>query len=139
MALSLICPKLVDGRIVGLDRSAKMIDEAAKRNGEHIEAKKLTLYSAAIGDAVLGDQTFDKIFAVNVNLFWVSDPAKELEVIRTLLAPEGTLYLFWEPPSPSKAPAMADKVSAALERSGFTVTQNYARPALLTFVAQKGG
>jgi SAM-dependent methyltransferase len=140
VALSLICPKLgADGRMVALDRSATMIAAAAERNREHVEEKKLALYTAAIGDGVLGEQTFDKIFAVNVNLFWVSDPAEELEAIRTHLAPEGTLHLFWEPPSPDKTPAMANKVGAALERNGFTFTQILTRPAFLTFVARPSG
>ena len=43
------------------------------------------------------EERFDKIFAVNVNVFWLK-PEKELAVIRNLLAPGGRLYLFYEPP-----------------------------------------
>ncbi|MEV6136004.1 hypothetical protein AB0L63_08050 [Nocardia sp. NPDC051990] len=38
---------------------------------------------------------FDKVVAVNVNLFWTKRPTAELALIRQVLVPDGTLYLFY--------------------------------------------
>jgi len=42
-----------------------------------------------------GTERFDKVFAMNVNLFWVRSPAKELDLLKRLLDPGGALYLFY--------------------------------------------
>jgi hypothetical protein len=42
---------------------------------------------------------------MNVNLFWTRSPGRELDLIRTLLAPGAALYLFYGYGSPSGAPA----------------------------------
>src|SRR5688572_1307960 len=98
LMLSLICPTLTTGHITAIDRSQKMIDAAAKKNAACVESGTLTLIPAAIASADLPDQHFDKIFAFNVNVFWMrrtygSQPTRELAAIRRLLAPDGTLYL----------------------------------------------
>jgi SAM-dependent methyltransferase len=100
VAVALICERLVGGRIVALDRSATAIGRAEKRNAAHIAAGRAVLRRVALeelqpSDVLVDGQRFDKIFALNVNLFWVRSPAKELELIERLLAPGGALYLFY--------------------------------------------
>ena len=84
VAVALICERLVSGRIVAIDRSATAISRATRRNAGHIAAGKAVLRTVALEElqpsALLGGrERFDKIFAMNVNLFWVRSPAKELE------------------------------------------------------------
>lgn len=100
VAVVLICERLVSGRIVAIDRSATAISRATQRNAEHIAAGKAVLRTVALGELqpsnlLGGRERFDKIFAMNVNLFWVRSPAKELELLKRLLGPGGALYLFY--------------------------------------------
>src|SRR3712207_2960700 len=71
VAVSLVCERLTSGRIVAIDRSAKMIEIAARRNREHVAAGRAVLQTAALADADLGDERFDKVFAFNVAPFWL--------------------------------------------------------------------
>lgn len=112
VAVSLICDK--GGVVTALDRSATMIRHAKERNAAH----QVRFLHGTLEDGVGG--VYDKIFAVNVNLFWTRSPARELELIRGLLAPGGALYVFYEPPGPDKA--LGEKVAAALRAGDYTTT-----------------
>jgi SAM-dependent methyltransferase len=133
VAVALICERLAGGRIVAIDRSATAIGRATRRNAEHIAAGKAVLLTTALEDLqptdVLGGaEGFDKIFAMNVNLFWVRSPTRELDLVKRLLGPGGALYLFYgygERPQPGKDVENAARVPEALAGhltgSGFTV------------------
>jgi SAM-dependent methyltransferase len=122
VAVWLICEKLVGGRIVAIDRSAAAISRAAKRNAGGISSGKAVLRTVALeelqpADVLQGRQRFDKIFAMNVNLFWVHRPTRELDLIRGLLDPGGALYLFYgygETPQRGKAGENAARVPDVL-------------------------
>jgi hypothetical protein len=47
------------------------------------------------------------------------DARRELAAVKRLLAPEGTFYLFFDPPSPGQAEPTATKLKANLEIGGF--------------------
>ena len=122
VAVSLICEQLAGGRIVAIDRSSTAISRAAKRNAEHIAAgiavlRTLSLEELKPSDVLREREQFDKIFAVNVNLFWVRSPGKELDLIKRLLAPGGALYLFYgygRPPEAGKAGEHAPRLLGVL-------------------------
>jgi cyclopropane fatty-acyl-phospholipid synthase-like methyltransferase len=122
-AVALICEHLVGGRIVAIDRSATAISGANKRNAKYIAAGKAVLQTLALeqlkpSDVLGGRERFDKIFAMNVNLFWVRSPAKELDLIKGLLEPGGALYLFYgyggPPPAEGKASQNAHRIPGVL-------------------------
>ncbi|HEY3006786.1 MAG TPA: class I SAM-dependent methyltransferase [Micromonosporaceae bacterium] len=121
-AISMICRCLGGGKITAIDRSATMVRLAEQRNREHISSGKAAVRAVALEEADFGPERFDKIFAINLNLFWVRSPAKELDLLRTLLKPNGSLYLFYEPPDPSRLPKLADRLVAVLAGNGFTTT-----------------
>lgn len=121
IALSLVCRRLTTGRAVGLDRSATAIAAAATLNWAHINAGKLRLVAAPLHDPRL-DEQFDVIFAVNMNVFWLK-PERELAIVRSLLAEEGKLLLFYEPPSAGQASRIMDTASGFLVGSGFEIEQ----------------
>ena len=50
------------------------------------------------------------------------DAAADLAALRGALAPEGILYLFYEPPGPEQASRIARVVGAAVGAAGFTAT-----------------
>jgi SAM-dependent methyltransferase len=106
VAVSLVCERLDGGRITAVDRSRKMIEAARKRNRAH--ADKVRLIESTIEEADLGDETYDKAFAVHVAA--LHRPGRPLDVVRERLVPAGRLYLF------SQAPGW--KTAAPAERSG---------------------
>src|SRR5215212_9677720 len=128
VAVSLMCEKLDGGTITAIDRSAKMIEMARKRNADHVDSGVASFQTASLGQADLGDARFDKVFAINVGLFWRRRPVRELTILRDHLAPKGLLYLFHEQPQRSRAAPISASVCAALEQYGFTVTET-CRPA----------
>jgi len=95
------------------------IAAAEERNREHVRSGKARLVRTALADADL-DGRFDKVFAVNVNVFWLN-PAKELAAVRGLLAPRGRLYLFYEPPSAGQLERAAEACAKHLRKAGFRV------------------
>ena len=127
VAVSLVCERLDGGAITAIDRSPKMIEAASKRNADHVAAGVATFETATPLDAALGDARFDKIFAVNVGMFWQQRPVRDLSVLREHLAPGGRLFLFHESPPGSTAPPDAGQVPALLEEGGFAVVEILAR------------
>jgi SAM-dependent methyltransferase len=120
-AVELICERLEDGSITGIDRSPVAVAAAGTRNRAHLKTGSARFLSAALADAEL-DEQFDKVFAVNVNVFWLG-PAEELAVILRVLPPGGQLYLFYEPPSAEKLDQISEACIVFLEREGFTVDE----------------
>jgi SAM-dependent methyltransferase len=120
VAVSLVCERLRSGRITAVDRSAKMIEAAAKRNERH--ADKLRLIVAAIEEADLGDEAYDKVFAVHVAA--LHKPGRALDVVRERLEPGGRLYLFSRAPSWGEAgPAeqFGEELRPVLDGAGLVV------------------
>jgi len=135
-----VCQRLREGRIMAIDRSATMVRLARERNADHVAAGRAVFQTAALDRADLPARRFDKVFAINVNLFWVRSAINDLEVVRRALRPDGLLYLFYEPPSPSRVPAIAERVVPFLSAQGFktdTVTGTTKRgPTLLGIVGR---
>lgn len=120
VAVALICDRLTTGIITAIDRSPVAIKAAMARNRGPIAAGKAVFHVLALRDATLPACGYDKIFAVNVNIFW-TDGARALSAVRNALAPRGVLHLVYQPPTARQLPALAGKLMSALERSGFRV------------------
>jgi cyclopropane fatty-acyl-phospholipid synthase-like methyltransferase len=118
-AVSLVCSRLKRGRILALDRSATAIKAAEERNRDNVAAGKAAFQTAALDTATLDGRRFDKIFAINVNLFWVRSSTVEIGVIRRALKPGGALYLFYEAPDPARTIAVGERVGAVLSGHGW--------------------
>ena len=126
VAAALICERLVEGRMLAIDRSRIQIERAGRRNAAHVASGRLSLEAVELADLAVGDARFDKVFAINVNLFWVGPATEELAVVRRTLAPGGTLFLFYEAPGPERARETVERLSAVLEAAAF------AEPEILT-------
>jgi ubiquinone/menaquinone biosynthesis C-methylase UbiE len=122
VAATLICERLVGGRILGIDRSPKMIEMATRRNAEHVATGRAAFEVASFEAADFGSHRFDKVFAVHVALFW-RRPREALGAVRRLLAPGGTLSLFSQAPSwgEREARQFAEMVGGVLRDHGFAV------------------
>jgi SAM-dependent methyltransferase len=137
VSVSLICGQLATGRITAIDRSAIAIQRATKRNADHVAAGKAVFHELDLADVdlvrrALTGQHFDKVFAVNINLFWVRPADAELQLIKDLLRPGGVLRLVYETPSDEQTSGVAKAVTAALANRGFaTAVTTASSPSLL--------
>lgn len=118
VAVSSICDRLADGKITAIDRSPVMVARATKRNEQHVASGKATIRLGELQDLELPERSFTKIFAVNVNLFWVRSPARELDITRRLLRPGGALFLFYDAPAESKVTTIAERLATTLTDLG---------------------
>jgi SAM-dependent methyltransferase len=137
VSVSLVCGQLADGRITAIDRSATAIQRATKRNVDHVASGKAVFQQLDLAEVdlvrrALDGQRFDKVFAVNVNLFWVGPADAELQLIKDLLRPGGVVRLVYETPGKQQASRVAEAVTAALANRGFATAVTIARsPSLL--------
>jgi ubiquinone/menaquinone biosynthesis C-methylase UbiE len=98
VAATLVCERLEEGPLTAVDRSAKMIQAATRRNAAYIESGKAEFLVASLEDLDLGDRRFDKIFAVRVGLFH-RNPERARSIVEGCLAPGGGVFVFFDPPS----------------------------------------
>lgn len=84
---------------VAVDRSAVAAGRAAGRNAAAVEGGRLRVVRSAV-ETLAAEVTgpFDVAFAINVNVFWTSVATGPAQVLADLLAPGGTLWLFYETP-----------------------------------------
>ena len=138
--MAAICQRLTRGTILAIDRSAAAIVAARRRNRDHVQAGKARFETMALADMAVGAKRFDKIFAINVNLFW-RDASRELEIVRRLLVPGGRLHLVYEPPTVAQLDRIARETVTALEAGGFpgaTVCRGTGNDQRLILVAATG-
>jgi len=122
VAASLVCERLLDGRLTAIDRSEKMIALATRRNREHVAAGRARFEAVALEQADFGGERFDTVFGVHVAALWRSEEA--LAVIRAHLAPAGALYIVNQAPgwrTPADARSFGEPVAAALRARGLSV------------------
>jgi len=103
VAATLVCERLEGGHLTAIDRSAKMIEAAIRRNASYIDAGKAEFLVSTLEDLDLGNRRFDKIFAVRVGLFH-REPEHARSIVERWLAPSGAAFAFFDEPSaPSTA------------------------------------
>jgi len=93
VAATLVCERLEEGRLTTVDRSAKMIQAATRRNAAYIEAGRAEFLVATLEDLDVRDRRFDKIFAVRVGLFH-RDPERARSIVERWLASGGAVFVF---------------------------------------------
>nr|WP_280921524.1 methyltransferase domain-containing protein [Sinorhizobium mexicanum] len=120
VAVTMVCDRLIDGRIVAVDRSATMIEAAKRRNAVHLAAGRARFHTAELASADLGEARFDKAYALRVGAFARKDPARELVVLARHLSPAGRLFLFHDEPGHS-ADDIARRLEAGIRCNAWTV------------------
>jgi ubiquinone/menaquinone biosynthesis C-methylase UbiE len=98
VAATLVCERLEGGHLTAVDRSAKMIQGATRRNAAYVEAGRAEFLVADLEDFDLGDRRFDNIFAVRVGLFH-REPERACSIVERWLAPGGGLFVFFDQPT----------------------------------------
>lgn len=118
----LICAKLETGRLFAIDRSESGVDRTKRRNARYVEAGRLTVRQIDLATLRVPVKRLNKVFAFNVNLFWVRDCADEVALLHERVVPGGAVYLFYEANRPELVPNIVEKASAALAGGGFRVS-----------------
>ena len=119
VAIAAICTRLTRGTITAVDRSPTMVSRARSLNAECMAAGRAEVTRAVLEDMHLG-RRFRKILAVNVNAFWTT-PARSVKALATCLAPKGSAYLVYEPPSTGKAREIRDRLEDSLPAHGLAI------------------
>jgi predicted O-methyltransferase YrrM len=115
VSVSFVCGQLAAWRITAIERSATAIQRATKRNAAHVASgeavfQHLDLANVDLVRRALSGQRFDKVFAVNINLFWVRLADAELQLIKDLLRPGGVVHLVYETPGEEQASRVANSL-----------------------------
>jgi SAM-dependent methyltransferase len=87
---------------VAVDRSRVACERTRSRNAAHVADGRLTVHEGDVADlptVLAGDDTFDAVFAIDVNVFWTTHATAELAAVAAVLRPTGRLWLFFAPPS----------------------------------------
>ena len=118
VAASLVCDRLVEGRLTAIDRSATAVERARGRLASYLAAGRAVLEQTDLAHLVAPPDAFDTAFAVNVNAFWTGPAERELAVLRTVVRPGGVVRLVYEGPPSGGGRDVAPTVAAALGRAG---------------------
>lgn len=78
-------------KVTGLDFSETMFNTAKGNNKENMESGKLSLHFGSSQQMPFPDNSFDKIFCINVIYFW-DEPHQHLLEICRVLKPGGRFY-----------------------------------------------
>jgi cyclopropane fatty-acyl-phospholipid synthase-like methyltransferase len=135
VAVSLICDQLGTGMITAVDRSPAAVERAARRNAPYVASGRARLCCLDIADVGRLGRCYDKVFAVNVNLFWTRGAHAEIAALKEVMRPGGTLRLVYETPPGTPVGRRADTVAAALAAEGFTTTTLVSSPELVCIAA----
>lgn len=121
-AAELICQQLETGKLFAIDRSESGVDRTKRRCAQYVESGRLTVRQIDLATLRVPVKRLNKVFAFNVNLFWVRDCAEEVALLHERVVPGGAVYLFYEANQRELVPNMVKKGSAALQAGGFRVS-----------------
>ena len=118
----LICERLETGKLFAIDRSESGVDRTKRRCARFLKAGRLTVRQIDLATLRVPVKRLTKVFAFNVNLFWVRDCADEVALLHERVVPGGAVYLFYEANRPELVPNIVKKASENLLRGGFRVS-----------------
>jgi ubiquinone/menaquinone biosynthesis C-methylase UbiE len=100
------------GRVVGIDQSKEMVEQARTRNGAAIEGGRVDLRQGSVNNLPFDDDSFDGALAINSMQVW-PDVLAGLQEIRRVLRPAATLVLGFAPYSGQPKDGVAETLIAA--------------------------
>lgn len=100
-----------EGYVCGIDHSELMLRWARRRNADGLRRGVVDMRLGSVDELPAFDALFDKILAVNTNMFW-SEPVARLAELRRLLRPGGLIAVAYQP----RSPGATDETSAAKGR-----------------------
>jgi cyclopropane fatty-acyl-phospholipid synthase-like methyltransferase len=122
VAIQMVAELVTDGLVMGIDHSQVMHRQASRRNAGGIRSGRIQLLHGDVSLVSGIDESFDRIFAVNVSPFWKAE-SNILSDIRDRLASGGKLVLTVQPrlkgASSEKARAIGEEIANKLQQAGF--------------------
>ena len=118
----LICERLETGKLFAIDRSESGVDRTKRRCAKYVEAGRLTVRQIDLATLRVPVKRLNKVFAFNVNLFWVRKCDDEVALLHERVLPGGAVYLYYEANRPELIPNIVTKASKALTDGGFRVS-----------------
>lgn len=118
----LMCSRLETGKVFAIDRSESGVDRTKRRCAKYVEAGRLTVRQIDLATLRVPVKRLTKVFAFNVNLFWVRNCADEVALLHERVLPGGAVFLFYDATRPADVPKMVEKTSAALQTAGFRIS-----------------
>lgn len=97
VAADLICQRLRRGKFIAIDRSARMIAAAMRRNARHIAAGIAEFHVADFEAFDPGTLKFDRVLAVRVGVFH-RKPQWALAIVERWLKPKGRIVVEYDEP-----------------------------------------
>jgi SAM-dependent methyltransferase len=123
-AVAEIAARLTTGKIMAIDKSAAMIAKASERNKNNVQAGKVKFIQTDLALLEHGGTSFNKIFCFNINLFWTNKSiSKEAAVLKSLLAKNESLYIFYGPMVASGLSKIQRPIVENLEKENFKVVE----------------
>lgn len=130
VALALLADRVTGsgaaGTVLGVDRSATAVERSRARNADAVTAGITSVEQAALADlagrSVDGDLAgrFDRVLAVDVNVFWTSDADVECAALARILRPGGQVLLAFGGPDPGGVRDVGPGIAAKLEAHGLS-------------------
>lgn len=134
----LICSRLVTGKLFAIDRSESGVDRTKRRCQQYVDAGRLTVRQIDLATLRVPVKRLHKVFAFNVNLFWVRDCQEEIALLHERVLPGGAVHLFYEARWPEQVPEMIEKASASLRAGGFRVfVVDSKQPAVVGIIGKR--
>ena len=115
----LICQRLETGKLFAIDRSESGVDRTKRRCAKYLETGRITVRQIDLATLRVPVKRLTKVFAFNVNLFWVRECADEVALLHERVLPGGAVYLFYETKMPELVPNIVTRASEALDKAGF--------------------
>ncbi len=123
IAIKELSARAPEGYVCGLDHSALMVQQAARRNAEAVRRGQVDLRLGSVDELPEFDAPFDKVLAVNVTLFW-DRPVEVLGNLRRVLTMGGRIALAFQPrglgATEEAATTTGMELLAALRDAGFS-------------------
>ena len=137
-AAELICGRLETGKLFAIDRSESGVDRTKRRNADAIKAGRLTVRQIDLATLRVPVKRLHKVFAFNVNLFWVRDCADEIALLHERVVPGGAVHLFYEVARADQVPTIVKGASNALSQGGFRVSVvDNAQPRVIGIIGRR--
>lgn len=134
----IICSRLTTGKLFAIDRSESGVDRTKRRCQQYIDAGRLTVRQIDLATLRVPVKRLHKVFAFNVNLFWVREAKEEIALIHERLLPGGAVFLFYEATRRDDVPAIVSNTSQQLLEAGFRVSVvDQKQPAVIGLIGRK--
>ena len=89
-------PAAETGKLFAIDRSESGVDRTKRRCAQYVDSGRLTVRQIDLATLRVPVKRLNKVFAFNVNLFWVRECADEVALLHERVLPGGAVYLFYE-------------------------------------------